>query len=132
MNDAIEHITRSAPPWRDAQGLTECGRSVNDVAAVISRDQAIRKFKDLGKTRAAMTTCITCCQTVNRSTTWEQDPVKAMHRETSVYKPEEIAQLRDELTAIALLIERHRADFNEIRAGLHETVRLADRRRRRV
>lgn len=133
--DAIEHIIRPSLPWRDA-GLTECGRPVNDCAAVLTLDQAAAKWKKQGPTRAALTTCMTCCQTYRNWPTWEANPGGRLSRDISRYiygqpKPE-TGLLNVELRAIALLIEAHREEFDATVATIQSAAGLAEAREKRV
>lgn len=137
--EVMEHVRRPCPPWRKQDGRTECGRSAADVKAIISRDEFKAKVKQQGKRRAAMSTCMTCMTTATDWSSWEEDPVQAIHRETytnfggrQVYGGAPIDQFRDELVALAELVSRHREEFNTILASLNDTVRLADRRARRA
>lgn len=139
MREPVEHVKRPRPPWRADDARTECGKDIADVRLVISRDQLVAKVKDQGRRRAALSTCMTCLETATRWPTWEQDPVQAIFRETysnyggrQVYGGAPISQFRDELVALAELVERHRAEFDGILSSLGDTVRLADRRKRRA
>ena len=130
MRPAVEHILRELLPWQRGEAGTECGRPVAEFAAVLTRDQAIAKFRALGQTRATMTTCVTCAQTVDRHATWATNPAAALarvaDRYVSRYCPDKKAQRRfnDELRALALLAEAHREEFEELLAGLTGAVDL--------
>ena len=129
MKEPVDHIARSILPWRPEEStLTECGL----VAAsypTITRDAYFARVKDLGKTRAAMLTCVTCAQTAERWKTWQDDPVDAMKRETGKYwrgQPETWEAFRRELLAIAALIAEHREEFDAHVAALAAVVKLDD------
>lgn len=70
----------------------------------------------MGKQRAAMLTCMTCAQTAERWGTWDTDPRRALEREiqweAGWSRANRGQQLRDELLAIAALIEAHRDEFD--------------------
>jgi pterin-4a-carbinolamine dehydratase len=97
---------------------------------VISRTEFVAKVQRLGPRRAALTTCLTCFETAQRWPTWEVDPCRRIAREVRSADWKQDTQLRDELTAMAELISRHRPEFDSILASLGETVRLADHRRK--
>lgn len=130
MKQPVDHIERPRLPWRDER-LTECRLSA-DSYPTITRDGAVTRCRELGKTRFAMTVCITCMQTAERHLTWEQDPVSAMLREVEgarwYRKDGTHDQMRTELKAIALLIAAHRDEFDETIASLGETSELAAKR----
>lgn len=123
-NLPIEHVLRPDLPWR-VSAMTECGRDVRDVQAVIDRGRLLVKLRELGVQRAAYTTCMTCAQTSRRWKTWDQDPVDALARE---FYGRQDPRLADELRAVAALVAAHRGEFADLMAGLADTVRLADRR----
>jgi hypothetical protein len=129
-SEPVDHVLRPVPPWRDAAALTECGRPTNDIGRVLTRDEFTAKVTAQGKTRSAMTSCITCWQTASRHPAWEQDPVAAMRREVGYGAPGS-PQLLEELRAIALLIETHSDEFRELLIGLGETTSLDEVRERR-
>lgn len=137
MPEPVEHVRRPHPPWRKEDARTECGRPVSDVRLVITRDEFTAKLQQQGKRRAALSTCMTCLDTASQWPTWEQDPVQAIHRETysnyggrQVYGGAPVDEFRDELVALAELVNRHPEEFEAIRSGLSDTVSLADRRKR--
>lgn len=68
-----------------------------------------------------MTTCMTCAQTAERHPTWDDDPRRAIEREVEwelrYNKYRDVArgeQFKDELIAIASLIEAHREEFDKL------------------
>jgi hypothetical protein len=122
---ALDHVRRPPLPWRDDK-LTECGLAVVG-RPTISRDEFVARVKQQGKQRSAMTTCMTCWHTAARWPTWDQDPVQAIARETYQGRRGD-DHFRDELRAIAALIEAHRDEFDGYLHGLTQTVALDDRR----
>jgi hypothetical protein len=121
MKEPVDHILRPLLPWRSTAGaITECGFDASKVPT-ISRAEFLQKHKDLGERRMAMLTCMTCSDTARRWGTWEDDPRKALQREISwegvdhYYgrgRTDRGRRLRDELLAIAALIEAHRDEFD--------------------
>lgn len=132
----LEHVERVTPPWR-RDLVTECGLPVAG-HPVISRDAFIAKVKSQGKQRSAMTTCMTCWDSAVRNQPWDENPVKSLIREAERHRwagrgrdGRDVERFRRELLAIAALIEAHRDEFDDMVAGLGETVRLSDRRAER-
>jgi hypothetical protein len=120
MKEPVDHIVRQRLPWRhDDEGvITECGLDAAEVS-VIERDEFFQRVKDLGQQRAAMFTCMTCAQTARQWRTWEDDPRQVLLREITWERGSQYWHsrtdrgqlLRDELVAIAALIEAHRDEF---------------------
>lgn len=125
----LEHVMRPQPPWRAGE-VTECGLRA-DSYPTISRDDLAAKVRKQGQQRAAMTTCMTCLSTARRWPTWDEDPVAAMGRETYGGR-HGATRFRDELLAIAALIEKHRDEFDGYLAGLDDVPRLEEARRARA
>jgi len=121
MKEPVDHIIRPLLPWRTQEGaITECGYSTASVKA-ITREAFFQRLKDLGQQRCAMLTCMTCSDTCRRWGTWEDDPRKAVEREIiwehgGGYRARDDRgeRLKDELTALAILVSIHRAEFDEI------------------
>lgn len=126
MKEPVDHILRPRLPWRspDAPAITECGHDAAGVRT-ITRDEFFQRQNDLGKQRTAMLTCMTCSGTVQRWGTWEDDPRLAIGREVEWERSgpyyargeararnERGQLLKDELLAIAALIEAHREEFD--------------------
>lgn len=117
MKDPVDHILRPQLPWRNDVGITECGYDAAKVKT-LTRNEYFVRLRDLGAQRAAMSTCMTCGDTARRHGTWEIDPRKALDREIqwessySRYSEDRGVKLRDELLAIADLIEAHREEFD--------------------
>jgi hypothetical protein len=127
LKEPVDHIIRPLLPWRSQDGaITECGYDASKVKA-ITREAYSDRLKELGQQRAAMFTCMTCADTCRRWASWDTDPRAAIGREVeweygaSYYRSrtDRGQRLKDELTAIALLIATYRSEFVE----LVETVR---------
>lgn len=114
MKEPVDHILRPRLPWRTDAGITECRFDASKVRT-LSREEFQTRLKDYGRQRTAMMTCMTCSDTARRWGTWEDDPRKAIEREvqweTSWRGNEHGERLRDDLIAIAALIEAHREEF---------------------
>ena len=127
-NEPLKHIRRPDLPWREAT-LTECGRPVTDVRALIDRAEAIALVKKHGMQRAAFILCMTCASTANRWPEWHDDPYGALAREfMGAGRDPEMA---DYLTAIGMLVTAHHDEYVELLAGLKETVSIDEARKRR-
>jgi hypothetical protein len=115
MKEPVDHILRPQLPWRVDATVTECGFDATKVTT-LSRDQYFARLKDYGQQRTAMLTCMTCAQTAARWGTWADDPRKAVEREIqweTAWRRDERGQLlRDELAAIAKLIDAHKDEFD--------------------
>lgn len=121
MKEPVDHILRPRLPWRqsDEGAITECGYDATKVPT-ITREEFIRRGKELGQQRTAMLTCMTCSNAANRWRTWEDDPRLAISREVEwerggAYwnaRTDRGQRLKDELIAIATLIEAHRDEFD--------------------
>jgi hypothetical protein len=125
-DEPLKHIRRPALPWRDAP-LTECGRPVGDVRAWIDRGEALAMVAKHGIRRAAFMICMTCMTTANQYPEWDDDPRGALAREFLGAARDQ--ELGDHLRAIGLLVAAHRAEFDDLLAGLKNTVSLADARK---
>jgi hypothetical protein len=140
----MEHVRRVAPPWRP-QDRTECGLPVTG-HPVITRDAFLTKVRRQGKQRAALTTCMTCWTTASRNQPWDENPAASLIREAERYswldrryevkaaddRKAAAAQFRNELLAIAALIEAHQDEFDALTGGLAAAPRLDQARRRRA
>jgi hypothetical protein len=119
MKQPVDHILRGRLPWRpESDGaITECGYDASKVS-VITRDAYFERRKDFGQQRTAMITCMTCANTVTRWEPWETDPRKALGREIEWEcgwgRTKRGEQLKDELLAIASLIDTHRSEFHAL------------------
>lgn len=124
MKEPVDHILRPQLPWREAPAITECGYDGSKVK-VITRAEFFERVKELGKQRTAMLTCMTCAETASRWGTWDDDPRAVLERELQWefrYRrtTERGCVLRDELLAIATLIETHRDEFLSHIAGTEQ------------
>ena len=132
----LEHVIRSRPPWRRGEDLTECGKTVTG-RAVITRDAFLAKVRKQGQQRSAMSTCMTCWHTSRNHPSWAEDPVASLLREAGRFRwhiPGRAGAdltFHDELRAIEALIAAHPDEWDELLAGIGETVRLDDRRRQK-
>lgn len=153
----LDHIARSALPWRTEPDLTECGKSIAELGnRVVSREAVAARIKEIGQQRAAFEVCMTCASTSDRWTGQARrvdEGISTLAREAAAvehaYPPsqprvypngtiresasdarlwERKQLLIAELKAIAALVEEHREEFDGYLAGLGETVSLADRR----
>lgn len=123
MKDPVDHILRPRLPWRAVQegAITECGYDASKVKT-LARSEFFQREKDLGKQRTAMLTCMTCSDTARRWGTWDDDPRLALQREiewergATYYRARDDRgqRLRNELLAIASLIDLHREEFDAI------------------
>jgi hypothetical protein len=121
-------VARARLPWSTRTGLTECGRKVVDVAAVISVEKFATKLAAQGKTRAAMTTCMTCWSRLQyRAGSWEKYPIEITRRDLERYDEKE--RITVELRALEALVEAHRQEYEDLVTGLQDTTDLAERRR---
>lgn len=118
MSDDLQivHVRRPGLPWRQEQSRTECGQVIKgDSANVITRDEFFAKIKREGDRRARYSTCQTCLDTAARWPSWDQDPVRCLGREGSVHYGRAVnPQFKNELLALAMLVERHREEFAEL------------------
>lgn len=118
MKEPVDHILRPRLPWRNNDGaITECGYDASKVKT-LTREEYLQRRKELGQQRCALLTCMTCAGTAQRHATWEQDPRLALRREIEWEAPgwrgagdRNGTRLRDELLAIAALIEAYRDEF---------------------
>jgi hypothetical protein len=133
----LEHVIRSRPPWRRGDDLTECGKPVSKVTAVITRDAFLAKVRRQGQQRSAMSTCMTCWHTSQNHPSWEENPVKSLVREAMRFewhlpgREGRDLTFYDELRAIEALIAAHPDEWAELLTDLSDTVRLDDRRRQK-
>ena len=141
-DEPLAHVLRAAVPWRGLPPLTECGKHPDAGMPVLTVAEFIAKVKREGKQRSSLTTCMTCWSTAarHRVVSWGTDPVGVIAREASwarTWEPGTVRDdpqarlFRDELTAIAELVTRHREEFDGILAGLADAPRLADARYRK-
>lgn len=118
MKEPVDHILRPQLPWRDSAAITECGYDASKVQT-LTRHEFFERLKEFGQQRTAMLTCMTCSDTAKNWGTWEDDPRRALEREIKWewglgYRAREDRGqlLRDELMAVAALVEAHREEFD--------------------
>lgn len=129
LESVLAHIQRSRCPWEQPD-LTECGRAVVEFARVVSRDQALARFREIGATRARYEFCVTCWETADRHSTWEADPLAAIGRLPNAWASGERAiRARAELRALGLLVEAHREEFD---AAVESLLGTSDLRARKA
>lgn len=130
MKEPVDHILRPRLPWRGDEGaITECGYDATKVKT-LTRGDYFARLKDLGQQRTAMLTCMTCSDTARRWGTWDDDPRSAIHREidwecrgAAYYRTranDRGQRLRDELLAIATLVDAHRDEFDAALAVIEQ------------
>ena len=130
----LEHVARPLLPWRNDL-LTECGLPEQPGRRIISRTMFEAKVKKQGKSRSAMTTCMTCWHAAVRWRDWATSPSEVMRRELPNWCNRDMSRPLDaELRAIEVLVAAHRDEFDDYLAGLAEatdmnTKRVARRRR---
>jgi len=115
-DEPLTHIARPPLPWRESD-KTICGHPVSQYVdgLVINVADAHAAVRRLGKQRFALTHCMTCAHNVGNWSTWEDDPRARMARELDhlgMTKAEPV--IEHELRAIALLIEAHRGEFDDL------------------
>jgi hypothetical protein len=121
MKEPVDHIIRPSLPWRrPGAAITECGYDAMKVKA-ITRPEFFSRLKDYGQQRTAMLTCMTCSDTARRWGTWEDDPRLAIEREVTWERgggyrarTDRGELLKDELVAVAALIEAHKEEFDSL------------------
>jgi hypothetical protein len=120
VKEPVDHILRPQLPWRIGHegAVTECGYDASKIKT-LTRDEFAARFKELGQKRMMMLTCMTCYDTARRHGTWEDDPRGAVGREIDweirFWRSNDRGQrLKDELIAIAALIEAHKEEFANI------------------
>lgn len=123
----IVHVRRPGLPWRREQSKTECGLAIKgDDDSVITREDFLTKIKREGERRARYSTCQTCLDTAVRWPSWDQDPVHCLARETgNGYGRPKSPTFKNELLALAMLVERHREEFEEIMEDVGAVVPIA-------
>jgi hypothetical protein len=135
----LDHLARPPLPWRLCATLTECGKTLTelDPARVITADTLARRIRDLGKQRAAYTTCMTCADTAERWRSIDPEPLVVFLREAEAvqYRTRRNVARREALTAeveaITALIAAHREEFDGYLADRSATVSLDTVRRAR-
>src|ERR1041384_7038226 len=118
VKEPVDHIMRPRLPWRPSEAaLTECGYDASKVKT-ITREEHLLRTKNYGRQRTAMLTCMTCMQTAERWSTWEEDPRDAVAREiqweSGPFRKPRGTRLLDELVTIAALIQAHPDEFQRL------------------
>lgn len=144
MKDPVDHILRPRLPWRPADdgAITECGYDASKVTT-LTREEYFQRRKELGQQRSAMLTCMTCAGTAQRWGCWEDDPRLALQREIEWERPGYYSRrsdgrsvrLKDELQAIASLIQAHPEEFAsslEAIKGRREWIEKKDEAKRKA
>jgi hypothetical protein len=134
----ITHIERSPLPWRPERA-TECGLDASR-HPTWTREQAKEKEKALGRQRFSLFVCMTCFCTMDRHSTWQEDPASCLVRHASPMattrwgrglEPDfEKRRFADELRAISALVAEHREEFDALVGNLSEVVDIREAQRR--
>lgn len=127
MKEPVDHIMRPQLPWRTGEGaITECGLNAASVPT-ITRAAFFSRRTTMGQQRTAILTCMTCSETAQRWSAWDDDPRQAMQRELTWergfaywHDNDRGTRLRDELLTIAALIEAHRDEFDAAMAEIEQ------------
>lgn len=136
MTEELTHIRRTPLPWRQDEGLTECGRDAAGYPTW-TRDEAVAQRARLGQSRFAMVICMTCMDRARVRYYVEQDrgllPVleREIVRCTTKRGTDEADRLTAELEAMVALVEAHRDEFDGYLADRAGTTSLAERRKQR-
>jgi hypothetical protein len=139
-DEPFEHVKRPPLPWRESN-RTECGLPVAG-NTVIDKPALVAKVKRLGQKRASFSTCMTCLDTCIRyhqraGDIDEKALLNIVEREIQTarqvfYRDRRVHDtLLGDLQAIGILVERHRAEFDEIRCAQVEIPSLEEERRKR-
>ena len=125
MKEPVDHVLRPQLPWRTSDAaITECGFDASKVKT-ITREQLHQRFRDMGRQRTVILTCMTCSETATRWAEWACDPRQAVEREIQWEQrgrwssEDHGKRLHFELLAIAELIEAHREEFDQSVRRLH-------------
>jgi len=123
---------------RRGAAITECGYDASKVKT-LTRADFFQRLKDYGQQRMAMLTCMTCADTARRWKTWDEDPRMAIQREIDwerggSYRGREDRgqRLKDELLAIASLIETHQEEFIAAVTGIEQRREWNERKAARA
>jgi len=136
MSEPLKHIERSVPPWVTA-GKTVCGRTVRDVAALVTKGEAMALVTKHGKQRAAFLLCMTCA--TRPTPAFEDDPVECVRDWAArmwggVGVPRDPIRARERaldvhtLRCLSQLVGAHRVEFDAMLAADDD---LRERRQRR-
>lgn len=136
MKEPVDHVLRPSLPWRESEdSITECGFNAANVKT-LSRPELFARRKELGLQRTSMTTCMTCMNTAERHGTWSEDPRPALLREIIWEygdgfraRSDRGDRLKNELLAIAQIIESHRDEFDAAVLALEKQKEWIDKKR---
>lgn len=141
--EPVAHLARVMPPWSGI-AVTQCGLDLDGVTRVTTADEVKALVAKVGQKRAAYDTCMTCADTWRRhggDATWETDPASVLEREAqrnglrwnrhNERRAAEADLFKHELHAIAMLVEAHRSEFDDLVSGLGETTSLSTARIKR-
>jgi len=94
----VDHVARPRLPWRSAPHLTECGKDLArfDLVRIITTNALIARIRDLGRQRAAYTTCMTCWGAARRHRSDRPDPLRVISRELEPLRCSEDGPLGDQ------------------------------------
>ena len=120
MKEPVDHILRPPLPWRVGEpGMTECGYDASKVKT-LTREAFDKRVQEMGSQRTALFTCMTCTDANRRWRTRDDDLRSLLGREidwewgSGFRRDDRGTRLRDELVAIAVLIEKHRDEFDAL------------------
>jgi hypothetical protein len=128
MKEPVDHILRPQLPWRAGDAaITECGINAANVST-LTRESFFARLKDYGRSRTAMLTCMTCSDTAARHGTWDDDPRNAIDREIlwegarwlGHANENRGVRLKNELLAIASLVEKYREEFDAMVTAIEQ------------
>lgn len=108
----VAHIVRVRLPWNTTD-RTECGKDPEQFRRVVSRGEAVRRWKEVGATRARYEFCMTCVDTANRWPSFNDDPVEASKR-GATWRTGHDDLTSAELRAVALVLDSHRDEFEAV------------------
>jgi len=117
------HIVRPPVPWSLVPLSSECGRATSSLDSTMTLDEARVLREKLGQQRFALVICMTCATTAGRWPTFEEDPLQRLQRERNLWQ-EGGEQVRNELFALAELVNRHRAEYEGLVGEIGSVTRL--------
>ena len=121
MDEPLEHVLRPAPPWATTKPKTECGRPLNDVSVWVEYEAFVAKVKKQGKTRAAMTTCMSCWNVLGYLRgSWSADPGSVLNRYVATTKGDDQQVANRELFALAALVLANHDEYVQLVHGLED------------
>ncbi len=127
MSERKLHVRRTMPPWRrGSPPIAECGMRVEETEKMLAREEYYELPVDASRRGQV---CATCASTISRHETWEKHPVGHLIREAGaqfVALGRDCDQLTDEVRALAMLVERHPEEFDEVLRPLRVARRRMD------